>query len=119
MSRLARWPPRYWLVVLAVILLFGLPTQITSFQSLEWAEVLMFAIVIMGLNLLVGYSGPAPLAALSRAGNVRAGGDHAEPDQATCWPHPGHRRDRIPAPAAARLGELRLPERDGRTADDR
>jgi branched-chain amino acid transport system permease protein len=53
--------PRYWLAVLGVIVLAGLPTQVTSFQSLEWAEVLIFAIVIMGLNLLVGYSGQISL----------------------------------------------------------
>ncbi|HEY6875615.1 MAG TPA: branched-chain amino acid ABC transporter permease [Candidatus Dormibacteraeota bacterium] len=61
MSRLAKWPPRYWLVVLVVLIFFGLPTQVTSFQSLEWAEVLIFAIVILGLNLLVGYSGQISL----------------------------------------------------------
>jgi len=48
-------------VALVVIVFAGLPTQVTSFQSLEWAEVLIFAIVIMGLNLLVGYSGQISL----------------------------------------------------------
>src|SRR5690349_14479206 len=57
MSRLAKLPPRYWLVVLVVLIFFGLPTQVTSFQSLEWAEVLIFAIVILGLTRLDGYSG--------------------------------------------------------------
>src|SRR5690349_16304745 len=61
MSRLAKLPPRYWLVVLVVLIFFGLPTQVTSFQSLEWAEVLIFAIVILGLNLLVGYNGQLSL----------------------------------------------------------
>ncbi len=54
-------PRRYWLIALGVIVFAGLPTQVTSFQSLEWAEVLIFAIVIMGLNLLVGYSGQISL----------------------------------------------------------
>jgi len=58
---LSQAPRRYWLVALVVIVFAGLPTQVTSFQSLEWAEVLIFAIVIMGLNLLVGYSGQISL----------------------------------------------------------
>ncbi len=61
MRSLSRAPRRYWLVALVVIVFAGLPTQVTSFQSLEWAEVLIFAIVIMGLNLLVGYSGQISL----------------------------------------------------------
>jgi len=60
-KRFGQVPRRYWLVALAVIVFAGLPTQVTSFQSLEWAEVLIFAIVIMGLNLLVGYSGQISL----------------------------------------------------------
>jgi len=58
---LSKAPRRFWLVALVVIVFAGLPTQVTSFQSLEWAEVLIFAIVIMGLNLLVGYSGQISL----------------------------------------------------------
>ncbi|HEV2218520.1 MAG TPA: branched-chain amino acid ABC transporter permease [Candidatus Dormibacteraeota bacterium] len=61
MRFLTRAPRRYWVVALVVIVFAGLPTQVTSFQSLEWAEVLIFAIVIMGLNLLVGYSGQISL----------------------------------------------------------
>ena len=61
MKFLSQAPRRYWLVALVVIVFAGLPTQVTSFQSLEWAEVLIFAIVIMGLNLLVGYSGQISL----------------------------------------------------------
>ena len=61
MKFLSRTPRRYWVVALVVIVFAGLPTQVTSFQSLEWAEVLIFAIVIMGLNLLVGYSGQISL----------------------------------------------------------
>ena len=61
MKRFSQAPRRYWLVALVVIVFAGLPTQVTSFQSLEWSEVLIFAIVIMGLNLLVGYSGQISL----------------------------------------------------------
>src|SRR5256885_9352594 len=61
MKFVGRAPRRYWLIALGVIVFAGLPTQVTSFQSLEWAEVLIFAIVIMGLNLLVGYSGQISL----------------------------------------------------------
>ncbi|TMC11034.1 MAG: branched-chain amino acid ABC transporter permease, partial [Chloroflexi bacterium] len=61
MRFVGRAPRRYWLIALGVIVFAGLPTQVTSFQSLEWAEVLIFAIVIMGLNLLIGYSGQISL----------------------------------------------------------
>ena len=61
MQRLRSAPPRYWLVVVAVLLFIGLPTVVTSFQSSEWNLVLIFAIVIMGLNILVGYSGQISL----------------------------------------------------------
>lgn len=59
---LSKAPSRSLLAAVVVaIFLVGLPTQITSFQSFEWAEVLIFAIAIMGLNLLVGYSGQLSL----------------------------------------------------------
>jgi branched-chain amino acid transport system permease protein len=61
MKFLRQAPPRYWLLLVAAIFFIGLPTQVTSFQSFEWAEVLIFAIAIMGLNLLVGYSGQISL----------------------------------------------------------
>src|SRR5438046_8795720 len=61
MRFVGRAPRRYWLIALGVIVFAGLPTQVTSFQSLEWAEVLIFAIVIMGLNLLICYSGQISL----------------------------------------------------------
>ena len=54
-------PPRYALVVVTVAFFALLPTIVTSFQSLEWAGVLIYAIAIMGLNLLVGYSGQLSL----------------------------------------------------------
>jgi branched-chain amino acid transport system permease protein len=59
--RLRNTPPRYWLVLVAVLLLIGLPTVIDSFQSGEWAQALILAIAIMGLNILVGYSGQLSL----------------------------------------------------------
>jgi branched-chain amino acid transport system permease protein len=45
----------------AALLLVGLPTVVTSFQSSQWTLVLIFAIAIMGLNVLVGYSGQISL----------------------------------------------------------
>jgi branched-chain amino acid transport system permease protein len=56
-----RTPTIYALVLVAVIFFIGLPTVVTSFQSAEWTQVLIFAIVIMGLNILVGYSGQISL----------------------------------------------------------
>jgi branched-chain amino acid transport system permease protein len=60
-QRLRSAPPRYWLVLILVIFFVGLPTVVTSFQASEWTLVLIFAIVIMGLNILVGYSGQISL----------------------------------------------------------
>ena len=54
-------PPRYWLVGLAVIFFIGLPTIISSFLASEWTQALILAIAIMGLNILVGYSGQLSL----------------------------------------------------------
>jgi branched-chain amino acid transport system permease protein len=53
--------PRYWLVLVVVLFLIGLPTVIDSFQSSEWAQALVLAIAIMGLNILIGYSGQLSL----------------------------------------------------------
>ncbi|HEX7265544.1 MAG TPA: branched-chain amino acid ABC transporter permease [Candidatus Dormibacteraeota bacterium] len=61
MNRIRSAPPRYWLVLVAVLFFVGLPTVVTSFQSSEWTQVLIFAIVIMGLNILVGYNGQISL----------------------------------------------------------
>jgi branched-chain amino acid transport system permease protein len=60
-QRLRNTPPRYWLVFVAVLFFIGLPTVIDSFQSGEWAQALILAIAIMGLNVLVGYSGQLSL----------------------------------------------------------
>ena len=51
MSRLRNPPTRYWLVLIAVAFFIGLPTFVTSFQTSLWAQVLIFAIAIMGLNI--------------------------------------------------------------------
>jgi branched-chain amino acid transport system permease protein len=59
--RLRNAPPRYWLVIVVALFFIGLPTVVTSFQASEWTQVLIFAIVIMGLNILVGYSGQISL----------------------------------------------------------
>ncbi len=60
-ARARRAPPRYWLVLVIAVLLIGLPTVVTSFQSSQWTLVLIFTIAIMGLNVLVGYSGQISL----------------------------------------------------------
>src|SRR5437868_14160183 len=54
-------PPRYWLVGVVVPFLVGFPTVISSFLASEWAQALILAIAIMGLNILVGYSGQLSL----------------------------------------------------------
>jgi branched-chain amino acid transport system permease protein len=61
LQRLRTTPPRYWLVAVAVLFFLGLPTVIDSFQAGEWAQALILAIAIMGLNILVGYSGQLSL----------------------------------------------------------
>jgi len=61
MPRLRNAPPRYWLVVIAVVFFLGFPTVISSFQSSLWAQALILAIAVMGLNILVGYSGQLSL----------------------------------------------------------
>lgn len=54
-------PPRYWLIVLAVVFFVALPTVTSSFTASEWGGALILAIAIMGLNILVGYSGQLSL----------------------------------------------------------
>jgi branched-chain amino acid transport system permease protein len=61
LKRLRQAPPRYWLVLVVAVFFVGLPSVATNFQTFEWAEVLIFAIAIMGLNILVGYSGQLSL----------------------------------------------------------
>jgi branched-chain amino acid transport system permease protein len=59
--RLRSTPPRYWLVLVALLFFIGLPTVIDSFLAGEWAQALILAIAIMGLNILVGFSGQLSL----------------------------------------------------------
>src|SRR5947209_19280982 len=54
-------PPCSWLVVIAVVFFLGSPSVISSFQSSLWAKALILAIAVMGLNILVGYSGQLSL----------------------------------------------------------
>jgi branched-chain amino acid transport system permease protein len=61
MQRIRTAPPRYWLVAVVVVFLVGFPTVISSFLASEWAQALILAIAIMGLNILVGYSGQLSL----------------------------------------------------------
>jgi len=60
-ARLRTAPPRYWLVGVAVLFFLGFPTVISSFQTSLWTQALVLAIAIMGLNILVGYSGQLSL----------------------------------------------------------
>jgi branched-chain amino acid transport system permease protein len=60
-QRIRSAPPRYWLVVVVFLFFAGLPTVIPSFQASEWGLALILAIAIMGLNILVGYSGQLSL----------------------------------------------------------
>jgi branched-chain amino acid transport system permease protein len=61
LQRIRTAPPRYWLVVVAILFFAGWPTVISSFQAGQWALALILAIAIMGLNILVGYSGQLSL----------------------------------------------------------
>jgi branched-chain amino acid transport system permease protein len=61
MNRLRSAPPRYWLVLIVVVFFLGFPTVVSSFLASEWAQALILAIAIMGLNILVGYSGQLSL----------------------------------------------------------
>lgn len=61
MTRLRSAPPRYWLVGVVVLFLAAFPTVVSSFTASEWAGALILAIAIMGLNILVGYSGQLSL----------------------------------------------------------
>jgi branched-chain amino acid transport system permease protein len=61
MNRVRTAPPRYWLVAVVILFFFGLPTLISSYMAGEWTQALVLAIAIMGLNVLVGYSGQLSL----------------------------------------------------------
>jgi branched-chain amino acid transport system permease protein len=59
--RLRKTPARYALVAVVVVFFLGLPTVISSYLTSEWAQALILAIAVMGLNILVGYSGQLSL----------------------------------------------------------
>ena len=61
LQRIRYAPPRYWLVGVAIVFFIGWPTVISSFQTSEWSQAIILAIAIMGLNILVGYSGQLSL----------------------------------------------------------
>jgi len=61
MQRIRNAPPRYWLVLIVILFFVGWPTVISSFQTSEWSQAIIVAIAIMGLNILVGYSGQLSL----------------------------------------------------------
>jgi branched-chain amino acid transport system permease protein len=61
LKRIRNAPPRYWLVALVVVFFAGFPTVVTSFQATQWTQAIILAIAIMGLNILVGYSGQLSL----------------------------------------------------------
>ena len=61
LQRIRTAPPRYWLVVVVILFFVGWPTVISSFQTSEWSQAIILAIAIMGLNILVGYSGQLSL----------------------------------------------------------
>jgi branched-chain amino acid transport system permease protein len=49
------------LVLLAVLVLVGVPMATDSFQTFQFANVAVFVVAIIGLNLLTGYSGQISL----------------------------------------------------------
>jgi branched-chain amino acid transport system permease protein len=61
LQRIRTAPPRYWLVGVVIVFFAGWPTVISSFQTSEWSQAIILAIAIMGLNILVGYSGQLSL----------------------------------------------------------
>ncbi|HET9783160.1 MAG TPA: branched-chain amino acid ABC transporter permease [Candidatus Dormibacteraeota bacterium] len=61
MRSIRKAPTRYAAVAIVVIFFLGLPTVISSYLASEWAQALILAIAIMGLNVLVGYSGQLSL----------------------------------------------------------
>src|SRR5260370_27159336 len=61
LQRVRAAPPRYWLVGVVVLFFVGFPTLISSFLASEWAQALILAIAIMGLNILVRHSGQLSL----------------------------------------------------------
>ncbi len=61
LNKVRNAPPRSWLVLVVALFFAGLPTVISSFSAGLWAHALIFVIAIMGLNVLIGYSGQLSL----------------------------------------------------------
>lgn len=61
MDRVRVLPTRYWIALAVVLILIAFPTAVSSFTASEWGGALVLAIAIMGLNILVGYSGQLSL----------------------------------------------------------
>ena len=61
LQRVRSAPAQLWFVLIVVLLLIALPTVISSYLASEWSQALILAIAIMGLNILVGYSGQLSL----------------------------------------------------------
>lgn len=61
MRRLRSAPTSYLLVAVVAVFFLGLPTVVSSYIASEWGQALILAIAIMGLNILVGYSGQLSL----------------------------------------------------------
>src|SRR3989442_9107948 len=47
--------------LVALVVLFGIPLTTDSFQTFQFANVAVFVVAIIGLNLLTGYSGQISL----------------------------------------------------------
>jgi branched-chain amino acid transport system permease protein len=60
-TRIRSAPTRYALVAVVVLFFIGFPTVISSFLASEWTQAIVLAIAIMGLNILVGFSGQLSL----------------------------------------------------------
>lgn len=60
-QRLRSAPTRIVLIAVLIVFFIGLPTTVSSYLASEWAQALILAIAIMGLNILVGYSGQLSL----------------------------------------------------------
>jgi branched-chain amino acid transport system permease protein len=61
LARIRTAPTRYALIAVVVLFFIGFPTVISSFLTSEWTQAIVLAIAIMGLNILVGFSGQLSL----------------------------------------------------------
>src|SRR5215207_1368571 len=54
---------RWWLIGLALLLLaaFALPFVLSSYRTFQFTLVLVYAIALLGLNILTGYNGQISL----------------------------------------------------------